>query len=81
MSSYTTTTTLLSDDGDTRERVTFYVRSGGGYVTYTDRNGHDRQICHRLQTLGDTLRSSEAGLRRTIQRHIRLARYDAQREY
>ena len=81
MASYTTTTTLLSDDGETRERVTFYAPAGGGYVTYADRNGHDRQICHRLQTMGDTLRSSEAGLRRTIQRHIRLARYDAQREY
>ena len=81
MASYTTTTTLLSADGQTRERVTFYVRSGGGYVTYTDRDGHDRQICERLQTYGDTLRSSEAGLARTIQRHLRLARHDAQREY
>ena len=80
MTSYTTTT-LLSDDGDTREQVTFYVRSGGGYVTYADRNGKDRQICHRLQVMGDALWSSEAGLRRTIQRHLRLARYDAQREY
>ena len=79
MASYTTTTALLSDDGETRERVTFYVPAGGGYVTYADRDGHDRQICHRLRTLGDTLRSSEAGLRRTIQRHIRLARYDARR--
>ena len=81
MTSYTTTTTLLSDDGETRERITFYVPAGGGYVTYIDRNGEGRQICHRLQTLGDTLRSSETGLRRTIQRHLRLARYDAQREY
>lgn len=80
MTSYTTT--LLSDDGETRERVTFYVPAGGGYVTYADRNGHDRQICHRLQkNVGDTLWSTETGLRRTIQRHMRLARYDAQREY
>ena len=79
MTSYTTTTMHLSADGQTRERVTFCT--SGGYVTYTDRDGHDRQICHRLQTLGETLRSSEAGLRRTIQRHLRLARHDAQREY
>ena len=81
MSSYTITTMHLSADGQTRERVTFYVRSGGGYVTYADRDGHDRQICHRLQTYGDTLRSTEAGLRRMIQRHLRMARYDALREY
>jgi len=79
MTSYTTTTTLLSDDGDTRERVTFYT--SGGYVTYIDRDGHARQICDRLQTTGDTLRSSEAGLARTVRRHLRLARYDAQRDY
>ena len=79
MTHYTTTTRHLSADGQTRQRVTFYT--SGGYVTYTGRDGQDRQICHRLRTMGDTLRSSEAGLRRTIQRHLRLARYDAQREY
>ena len=78
MTHYTTTTMHLSADGQTREQVTFYT--SGGYVTYVNRDGQDRQICERLQTMGDTLRSSEAGLRRTIQRHLRLARYDAQRD-
>jgi len=79
MTSYTITTMHFSADSQTREHVTFYT--SGGYVTYTDRDGNDRQICDRLQTSGDTLRSSETGLARTIRRHLRLARYDAQREY
>ena len=77
MTTYATTTRLLSDDGQTRERLTFYVtRDAGGYVRYQDRHGRERQLCARFRTMGETLYCTGTALKSTIQRAMRQARQD-----
>lgn len=75
MTTHTTTTTILSADLQTRERVTFYVADAGGYVFFQKPGMRERQqLCDDMATRGDAMTSAGPRLKADITRAMRRAR-------
>jgi len=74
MTTYTTTTAIMSADRQTRERVTFYVPDAGGYVLFqTPAMRQRQQLCEDMATMGNTMTSAGPRLQDDIRRATRRA--------
>lgn len=74
MTTHTTTTKIMSDDRQTRERVTFYVPDAGGYVLFQKPGMRQRQqLCDDMAKEGNTMMSDGPHLKDDIRRATRRA--------